>query len=102
GDLDLFVGGRVLPGKFPAPASSALFRNSGARWELDAMNTKTFANIGLVSGAVFSDLNGDGQPDLVLACEWGPVRVFRNNHGKFEEATSELGLSPFTGWWNGV
>ena len=102
GDLDLFVGGRVIGGKFPAPASSALFRNSGGRWELDAVNTKTFANIGLVSGAVFSDLDGDGQPDLVLACEWGPVRVFRNNHGKFEEATAELGLSRFTGWWNGV
>ncbi len=102
GDLDLFVGGRVIAGKFPAPASSALFRNSGARWELDVVNTKTFANIGLVSGAVFSDLDGDGQPDLVLACEWGPVRVFRNNHGKFEEATAELGLSRFTGWWNGV
>jgi len=51
---------------------------------------------------VFSDLDGDGQPDLILACEWGPVRVFRNNHGRFEEATEELGLSRFTGWWNGV
>ncbi len=102
GDLDLFVGGRVIAEKYPAAASSAVFRNVGGRWELDAANTKTFASIGLVSGAVFSDLDGDGQPDLVLACEWGPVRVFRNNHGKFEEATAELGLSRFTGWWNGV
>ena len=102
GDLDLFVGGRVIAGRFPTPASSAIFRNMGGRWEPDAVNTKMFASLGLVSGAVFSDLEGDGQPDLVLACEWGPVRVFRNNHGKFEEATVELGLSRFTGWWNGV
>ena len=102
GDLDLFVGGRVIGGKFPAPASSAVFRNAGGRWEQDVVNTKTFAGVGLVSGAVFSDLDGDGQPDLILACEWGPVRVFRNHRGKFEEATAELGLARFSGWWNGV
>ncbi len=112
GDLDLFVGGRVIGGKFPAPASSAFFRNSGARWELDAVNTKTLANVGLVSGAVFSDLDGDGQPDLVLACEWGPLKIFRNEQGKFTPwnpsitgvaLNSQLTtLNQLTGWWNGV
>jgi hypothetical protein len=69
---------------------------------VDARNFERFANIGLVSGSVFSDLDGDGQPDLVLACEWGPVRVFHNDHGAFTEVTAALGLAPYTGWWNGV
>ena len=56
----------------------------------------------MVNGAVFSDLDGDGAPDLILACEWGPVRVFKNTGGRFREETSTLGLAPFTGWWNGV
>ena len=58
--------------------------------------------LGLVSGAVFKDLDGDGNPDLVLACEWGPVRVFMNQHGRLVEATEALGLAKFKGWWNGV
>jgi len=51
---------------------------------------------------VMSDLDGDGYPELVLACEWGPVRVMRNEKGRFKEATRELGLEGYTGWWNGV
>lgn len=102
GDLDLFVGGRVVAGKYPAPASSALFRNVAGNWELDVANTAQYNGLGLVSGAVFSDLDGDGLPELVLACEWGPVRVLRNRGGRFTDATVELGLASFTGWWNGV
>jgi hypothetical protein len=51
---------------------------------------------------VFSDVNGDGHVDLVLACDWGPVRVFINEGGRLTEATEKLGLSKYLGWWNGV
>jgi hypothetical protein len=102
GDLDLFVGGRCRPGKYPRAASSTLFRNEHGKFEIDADNTKRLAEVGLVSGAVFSDLDGDGFPELILACEWGPVKVFRNEHGKLRDATRELGLDKYVGWWNGV
>lgn len=102
GDLDLFVGGRVVPGRYPEAASSVLYRNTNGRWELDAAATKTLTRVGLVSGAVWSDLDGDGFAELILACEWGPVRVFKNQAGKLREITSELGLDKFTGWWSGV
>lgn len=102
GDLDLFVGGRVLPGRYPEPASSMLFRFDQGQFKVDEVNAKLFARIGLVSGAVFSDVDGDGDPDLVLACEWGPIRVFLNDHGVFSEATEKLSLGSFAGWWNGV
>jgi hypothetical protein len=102
GDLDLFVGGRMVPGRYPEAASSQIFKNQDGAFQLDEANTAALKNAGLVSGAVFSDLNGDGWPELILACEWGPVRVFRNRSGKLLEATAELGLTNFTGWWNGV
>ena len=112
GHLSLFIGGRVIPGRWPEPASSSLYRCLDGRWQLDAENTKQLAGVGLVSGAVFSDLNGDGLPELVLACEWGPLKLFRNQNGKLTEwdppvtmttnSSHPTSLSQFTGWWNGV
>ena len=102
GTLDLFVGGRVRPGRYPAPASSRLYRQQGGKLVLDEVNTALLAEAGLVSGAVWSDLDGDGWPDLILACEWGPLRVFHNAQGVLREITRELGLDKFRGWWNGV
>ncbi len=65
-------------------------------------NTARLADVGMVSGAVWSDLDGDGWPELILACEWGPVRVFHNDSGLLREVTADLGLADFLGWWNGV
>ncbi len=98
GDLDLFVGGRVIPGRYPEAATSALFKNEGGKF----IEMQRLDKVGLVSGAVFSDIDGDGRPDLALACEWGPVRVFRNEGGKLKEVTTSMGLGEQTGWWNGV
>jgi len=102
GELDLVVGGRVVGGKYPEAANTRVYRGVKGRWELDEANSRALEKIGLVSGAVMSDLDGDGYPELVLACEWGPVRVIRNEKGRFKEATRELGLEVYTGWWNGV
>jgi hypothetical protein len=102
GDLDLFVGGRVIPGRFPEAASSRIFRHDVKGLQLDAENSRALENIGLVSGAVWSDLDGNGLPELLLACQWGPLRVFKNEAGRLRETTSELGLEKFTGWWNSV
>jgi len=55
-----------------------------------------------VNGWAATDLDGDGDADLALATEWGPVRVFRNDNGRFTERTDALGLGGYRGWWNGV
>jgi hypothetical protein len=112
GDLDLFIGGRVLAGRYPEAVASRLYRNDHERF----VETKSWPEIGLVTGACFSDLTGDGLPELVVTSEWGPVRVFRNVAGQFEPwdvptraADGSTLLPPDTstlgrleGWWNGV
>ncbi len=109
GELDLFVGGRVVGGRYPEPATSLLFRHLDGRF----VPWQRFESVGLVSGALFSDLTGDGLPELVLACEWGAPRIFRNQAGRLTEWDPRIDfpgsgvpqpmiLSQFTGWWNGI
>ncbi len=102
GRLALFVAGGVAPGAYPLAKPSKLYRYDGRQWRVDARNSSLLDNLGIVNGAVWSDLDGDGLPELVLACEWGPVRVFRHQGGVLFETTEQWGLKPFTGWWRGV
>lgn len=118
GDLDLFVGGRVVPGRYPEPPASWLLRNREGRLELDTEASRSVTGAGMVSGAVFTDLDLDGWPDLVLACDWGPIRVLHNAQGKFIATNLPVrwgaGVEPgarsskldttdsLTGWWNSV
>ena len=102
GDLDLFVGSRAIPMRYPVAASSGLFINQGGRFELDQANTETLKNVGLVSAAIFADLDGDGDPDLALAREWGSVLLLRNQAGKFAPAPDAIGLARWTSRWNGL
>lgn len=102
GSLELFVGGRLRAGRYPEPASSVLYRNINGNFQVDPKQSAVLQKVGLVSGAVLSDLTGDGLPELVLACEWGPVRLFANTAGQLRDITAQAGLEKFPGWWNGV
>ena len=105
GDLDIFVGGRSLPGRFPEPASGRLYRNETSRPGHPAFvdaSPPVLQDIGLVTGALWSDADGDGWPDLLLTLEWGPVRLLRNHEGTLRDATGEAGLSARHGWWTGI
>jgi hypothetical protein len=111
GALDLFVGGRIVPGRYPEAASSRLFRNEGGKLIEDEGAAVLLKQVGMVSGAIWSDLDGDGYPELILACEWGPIRIFHNDHGRLVPSDPALlspldprpsTLSTLTGWWNGI
>jgi enediyne biosynthesis protein E4 len=102
GSLALFVGCGSLPGRYPTAGSSAIYRQAGARWVRDEANSGTVANAGIVNAAIWSDLDGDGLPELILACEWGPIRVYHNRQGRLVEITQELGLDLHVGLWRGV
>jgi len=102
GDLDLFAGGRTVPGRYPEPASSMLFINDSGTFVPDSENNANLEEIGLITGALFSDIDSDNDPDLILAAEWGPVTILENRGGTFSDATASFGLSDYVGWWNGV
>jgi len=103
GALDLFVGSRAIPMKYPVPASSGLFRNVGGKFVLDTVNAKVMNRVGLVTSALFADLNGDGHADLVLTRDWSSVLLLLNDgHGKLVAATDSWGLTKYLSRWNGV
>jgi hypothetical protein len=105
GRLDLFIGGRLVPGRYPLAPRSALLANRGGRFEdvTDAV-APGLSRIGMVTGALWSDVDGDGWPDLLLTLDWGPVRYFHNNRGRsFEDWTERAGFSAAgTGWWTSI
>ncbi len=103
GDLDLFVGGRSVPGAWPQAGSSRLLRNEGGVFR-DASQELApgLAEQGRVTAALFSDADQDGDPDLLVTHEWGPVRFWRNREGQFVDETQAAGLAALTGWWQGI
>lgn len=102
GDLDLFVGGRVIPASYPLAPSSLLLRNDSGNFVRDDANSAALSGIGMVSAAVFSDVDGDGDPDLLLAIEWGPVKLLLNDGGVLADATAAWGLAAEVSRWNGI
>jgi len=102
GYVDVFMGGRFTPGRYPKDAPSLLLLNDGKTFEVDDVNSATFDDIGLVSDALFFDYNNDGSQDLLVGTEWGAIRLFENRGGRLVEVTGRVGLSQFTGLWNGV
>jgi hypothetical protein len=107
GDLDLFIGGRVLPGKYPQAVNSYIYRNdskNGKAIFTDITNevAKSLNNIGLVCDAIWTDFDNDGWTDLIVAGEWMPVTFLKNNKGKFENVTGQSGIGDQLGWWNSI
>ncbi len=105
GRLDLFLGGRVSPGLYPYAPKSALLANRGGRFE-DVTDTmaRGLREVGMVTSALWSDVDGDGWPDLLLTLEWGQVKYFHNDQGKgLSDWTEKSGFaSAGTGWWNSI
>tara|TARA_X000001036_G_scaffold64152_1_gene54783 strand:- start:6966 stop:10709 length:3744 start_codon:yes stop_codon:yes gene_type:complete len=103
GKLELFIGGRVVPGSYPENPRSYLLSNSGARY-LDATKDiiPEVEYSGMVTSALFSDVDGDSWTDLLVVYEWGPIRFFHNKSGKLIDRTSDVGLADRYGWFNSI
>lgn len=107
GDLDLFVGGRVLPGRYPQAVSSIIYRNDSKGGKLLFTDVTgdvapALKNIGLTCDAVFTDFDNDGWTDLVLTGEWMPITFLKNNKGHFANITAASGIDDKKGWWNSI
>lgn len=111
----LFVGGQAIPGRYPEASPSAVFRRVGAEWQRDPGLSAAVKKVGLVSSAMFCDLDQDGAPELVLACEWGAPRLFHLRKGALIPWDPQIEvpgadgkpretrpISTQTGWWTGL
>ncbi|MFK7810477.1 MAG: VCBS repeat-containing protein, partial [Saprospiraceae bacterium] len=100
GDQDLFVGGRLVPGKYPSPENSYILRNDkGIFKDVTAEVAPDLKQLGMVTDALFSDYDGDGDKDLIIVGEWMKIRFFQNNNNVFTDQTDALGLEESRAWW---
>ncbi|MFN7116964.1 MAG: VCBS repeat-containing protein [Saprospiraceae bacterium] len=108
GDLDLFVGGRVLPHAYPKTDQSFILRNDSKSKDNPVFTNITeqvlpeLREIGMVSDALWTDFNKDNQPDLIVAGEWMPLTFLQNVGGKFKNITSQTGIGDKLGWWTSL
>jgi hypothetical protein len=102
GFTDLFVGGRVIPGRYPETPESFLLINDGKGHFTDqtASIVPELKKAGMITDAAWIDLNNDKKNDLIVVGEWMPVTVYINNNGVLENKTSEYFDKEYSGWWN--
>lgn len=103
GKVDLFVGGRSVPGAWPTTPNSHLLKNEGGKFvDVTDQVAPGLKTIGMVTAALWTDVDGDGWLDLMLAIEFDSVKYFHNENGKLIDRTKDSGLAPYSGWWNGI
>lgn len=104
GDMDLFVGGRLIPGNYPSPANSYILENVSTSGEVKFVDaTQKIApfleKIGMVTDALWTDFDNDGWTDLILTGEWMPITILKNDGGYFKNISKEIGTADSRGWW---
>tara|TARA_R110002126_G_scaffold291634_1_gene454644 strand:+ start:6979 stop:10290 length:3312 start_codon:yes stop_codon:yes gene_type:complete len=103
GDLDLFVGGRLVPNKYPsAPKSFLLENNNGVFKDVTQKLAPELLNLGMVTSATWNDIDGDSSEELILVGEWMPITIFKKQGKQFVNATKTFKLENTSGWWNKI
>ena len=102
GDVDLFVGIRLLPFAYGVPANGYLLENNGHGHFIDATVKRAPAliNIGMITDMKWADVDNDGDYDMVIVGDWMPVKIFINNDGSFTDESDRFGLQNTSGWWH--
>jgi hypothetical protein len=107
GDLDLFVGGRIIPGRYPLPANSYILQNNSDKnhcifTDVTSQLSPTLKNLGMVTSALWTDVDGDGWIDLLIVGEFMPITYLKNERGKTFKRIENRSLSHTSGWWNSL
>lgn len=102
GDIDVFVGGRQVPGFYGYDASSTLYKNEGGKLVLDKEQNELFYEIGMVTDAVWTDYDQDKDLDLMVVGEWMPLTIYKNDNGKLSKYEGDDAWKNTSGWWNDV
>jgi len=102
GDLDLFVGSRVVPGNYPVTPAAMLLQNDGKGYFTDVIKTAgpALLKAGMITDAAWTDLNKDGKKELIVCGDWMPIKVFELVNGILTDATNTYFSNPVNGWWN--
>ncbi|WP_170134790.1 VCBS repeat-containing protein [Marinirhabdus gelatinilytica] len=98
GDLDIFVGGNVIPKKYPLAPNSYLLINENGTFKDITPNNAGLQKPGMVSDALFTDYDGDNDKDLLLVGEWMAPTIFENTEGSFQKIEVDA-FSKKEGWW---
>ncbi len=101
GDMDLFVGIRLKPFMYGVPTSGYILLNDGSGNFENATDkiASDLKDIGMITDAIWSDIDNDKMPDLIIIGDWMPVTIFKNENGLFKNITGALGLNDTKGWW---
>ncbi|HET9634583.1 MAG TPA: VCBS repeat-containing protein [Gemmatimonadaceae bacterium] len=104
GAVDLFIGGRSVPGRYGMDPQSVLLKNDGKGHFTDITDRLApgLSHIGMVTDAIWKDVDGDGRLDLVVVGEWMPITIFHNAGGGRLVKTDARGLEKSNGWWNRI
>ena len=102
GDIDLFVGGRLIPWKYGLPTKSRLLSNRGDGTFEDVTMTiaPALTGLGMVTDATWADYDADGDDDLIVVGDWMPIQILANDHGSFVPV--DAGLGHTEGWWTRI
>jgi hypothetical protein len=103
GDLDLFVGGRVVSGSYPSDPNSYIFKNTNGKFtDVTKQVCPLLQNMGMITDALWSDFDKDGKIDLVVTGEWMPVTFLKNTGTSFVSINTTSGVGQYLGWWNSL
>ncbi len=105
GDMDIFIGGRIQPGRYLQPPRSYLLENKGGSdtslrfADVTSKVAPELQNIGLVTDALWQDFNADGKQDLIMTGEWMPITFFENDGIHLNDVTEKMDFQNTVGWW---
>ena len=104
GDVDLFVGCRLLPFSYGLPVDGYLLENDGKGNFKDVtdVRAKELRKIGMITDMVWSDVDRDNDLDMVIVGDWMPVKIFINDNGNFSDKSEQFGLANTEGWWHTI
>lgn len=102
-DLDLFVGGRVVPGAYPTSPNSYVLQNDGGKFtDVTDKVAPELRRLGMLTDMLWADINKDGAEELLITGEWLPITIFSNDGQQLKNVTKDYGLENTTGWWNTI
>jgi len=102
GDMDLFVGGRQVPGVYPFAPRSFVLQNEAGIFKDITSNSPDLMSPGMITESIFDDFDSDGDLDLICVGQWMPISFYENSNNQFTNVTSRYNLTESTGWWNSI